>query len=697
MSAEHWQGDSEVNVLDVILDGNAGEDELAEEMNLVSEKMIGKKITGRPKRKTATISKSVSATKSRPRTAATPVTRSNRKRGAPAKSESTGKATSDDGPTPPKKAQARSASSQGRPSQASATQGKRASAVRTAKPQSKAKPVPQQVEPEPEEEEEEEEEIEEVEEEEEEAQEELLEEEEEEEEEVHLSLSAEEEEEAAKEDATHREGITYDIQSEAGSAVSEFTDSNAVMSEAEEEKKKSYGDGREISPIEWDRVSEGGGVGEPEEEKDQTGESALTESHLAKLKYLFRGARFFLIKSNNYENVALARAKGVWSTPPQNEARLNQAFRACDNVILIFSIKESGKFQGFARLAAESTKDHPPIRWVLPPGMTARALSGVFKLDWIDRRELSFNKTNHLHNPWNDNKPVKIGRDGQEIDPRCGEALCKLFPVDENLDLSTVVRKARKAHAYNAQRTESRQPRPSGLGDRGRFMRRPDFGPRRRRTDDRQEFFGGGPPRHKQMRGNMDRGSYRRMDRPPRGGRFGGPRYDGFSNGGFQGPPPGYDGGFQPYHKPPGFGSGPPSYKKSYGSDYQRDYNPQMSRPPPQPMPSYAPPPPTFYEPPPTSYSNYTDRQHEHQTQDYSSSTSSRSRRDSKRSYEQDVDDFLRRTTFGVSKYRERERRDRERDRDHDREREHRDRERERDRDRDREYDRDRHRHRDRR
>ena len=46
-----------------------------------------------------------------------------------------------------------------------------------------------------------------------------------------------------------------------------------------------------------------------------------------KLKYLMRGARFFLVKSNNHENVALAKAKGVWSTPPPNEARLNQAFK----------------------------------------------------------------------------------------------------------------------------------------------------------------------------------------------------------------------------------------------------------------------------------------------------------------------------------------------------------------------------------
>ena len=41
--------------------------------------------------------------------------------------------------------------------------------------------------------------------------------------------------------------------------------------------------------------------------------------------------------------------------------------------------------KGYARVAAESDKNHPPIRWVLPPGLSAKALSGVFKLDWINR------------------------------------------------------------------------------------------------------------------------------------------------------------------------------------------------------------------------------------------------------------------------------------------------------------------------
>ena len=60
-------------------------------------------------------------------------------------------------------------------------------------------------------------------------------------------------------------------------------------------------------------------------------------------------------------------------------------FQRYKNVILIFSVKESGKFQGFARLASEAKHGGPTMPWVLPPGMSAKALGGVFKLEWLNR------------------------------------------------------------------------------------------------------------------------------------------------------------------------------------------------------------------------------------------------------------------------------------------------------------------------
>lgn len=62
--------------------------------------------------------------------------------------------------------------------------------------------------------------------------------------------------------------------------------------------------------------------------------------------------------------MTLSKAKGVWSTLPQNEANLNQAYRESRNVLLVFSVKESGKFAGFARLSTESRRDAGPVSWV---------------------------------------------------------------------------------------------------------------------------------------------------------------------------------------------------------------------------------------------------------------------------------------------------------------------------------------------
>lgn len=145
--------------------------------------------------------------------------------------------------------------------------------------------------------------------------------------------------------------------------------------------------------------------------------------YMTKLNYLFRETKFFLIKSNNVENVRISKQKGVWSTLPQNEQNLNSAYKECRNVILLFSVKESGKFAGFARMAGESRHDVPSVEWELPPGISAKALGGVFEIDWICKKELSFTCTTHLHNPWNEGKPVKIGRDGQEIEPKVAEEL----------------------------------------------------------------------------------------------------------------------------------------------------------------------------------------------------------------------------------------------------------------------------------
>ncbi|TNN48986.1 YTH domain-containing protein 1 [Liparis tanakae] len=373
----------------------------------------------------------------------------------------------------------------------------------------------------------------------------------------------------------------------------------------------------------------------------------------SRLRYVLRDARFFLIKSNNHENVSLAKAKGVWSTLPVNEKKLNAAFRSARSVVLVFSVRESGKFQGFARLASESHHGGSPIHWVLPAGMNAKMLGGVFKIDWLCRRELPFTKTAHLMNPWNEHKPVKIGRDGQEIQPEVGGQLSALFPLDESVDVHLVARRIR-----HKRRTPS-EPRPRG--------RPPQREPGRRRPEEfdlhgRKRPRADGPPDFPQRTGFIQDLRNQPVDR-----RFSSVRRDVFLNGSYNdymrdyhhsvGPPAPW----QTLATYPGVEQPPPHHPPYY----------HHSHPPPPPHQAYHhhhhPPLPPHEAPPP----RFRDKQRAPQHRAFTSSP---------HDYDMRVDDFLRRTQAVVSGRRERERqrererggprRERERERGRDRERE---------------------------
>ncbi|KAM9306842.1 YTH domain-containing protein 1 [Pholidichthys leucotaenia] len=483
-----------------------------------------------------------------------------------------------------------------------------------------------------------EEEEEEEQEEEEEEEEEGMEEEEEEEEEEEDGEKGEEEEEEEEEYERRGEGNDYDTRSEAGDSRSA---SSVSFSDGESRHSGS--------------ASEPSGS-EKKREKLSSSVRAVRkgmENPTNKVRYILKDARYFLIKSNNHENVSLAKAKGVWSTLPVNDKKLNAAFRSARSVILVFSVRESGKFQGFARLASESRHGGSPIHWVLPAGMNAKMLGGVFKIDWLCRRELPFIKSTHLLNPWNEYKPVKIGRDGQEIQPDVGAQLCALFPLDESVDIHQVARRIR-----HKRRTPS-EPRPRGRApQREPGRRRPEeydlHGRKRPRTD--------GPPDFGQRTGFIQDLRNQPADR-----RFSGVRRDVFLNGSYNdymrdyhhnvGPPAPW----QPLAGYPGVEQPPPHHPPYY----------HHSHPPPPPHQPYHhhhhPPLPPHEAPPP----RFRDKQRAPQHRAFTSSP---------HDYDMRVDDFLRRTQAVVSSRRERERqrererggprRDRERDRARDRDRE---------------------------
>ncbi|XP_054034566.1 3'-5' RNA helicase YTHDC2 [Dryobates pubescens] len=130
--------------------------------------------------------------------------------------------------------------------------------------------------------------------------------------------------------------------------------------------------------------------------------------------------RYFIMKSSNLQNIDISQQKGVWSTTPSNEQKLNRAFWASSLVYLIFSVQGSGHFQGFARMASE-------IGCEKSQDWGSAGFGGVFKVEWIRKESIPFQFAHHLVNPWNDNKKVQISRDGQELEPQVGKHLLQLW------------------------------------------------------------------------------------------------------------------------------------------------------------------------------------------------------------------------------------------------------------------------------
>ena len=174
-------------------------------------------------------------------------------------------------------------------------------------------------------------------------------------------------------DDNPRNGKNSPAKSDGGSGRSDISEDEENIGNDEDNKEPEIKEEKKPVPKREKITAPEKSDDEEEETKTssvQTKKKGKSYDYATKLNYLFREARFFLVKSNNAENVVLAKAKGVWSTPPANEGRFNQAFSEARNVLLVYSVKESGKFTGMARLAAASRRDGPQVSWVLPAGMS---------------------------------------------------------------------------------------------------------------------------------------------------------------------------------------------------------------------------------------------------------------------------------------------------------------------------------------
>ena len=84
-------------------------------------------------------------------------------------------------------------------------------------------------------------------------------------------------------------------------------------------------------------------------------------------------------------------------------------------------------------MTSAPSEDNPLPAWSKPLIWEA---SPPFHIQWIVIREIPFNRTGHLKNSFNEGQAVLVGKDGQEVEPRCGQALCEL--IDEEARTQTI-------------------------------------------------------------------------------------------------------------------------------------------------------------------------------------------------------------------------------------------------------------------
>lgn len=143
--------------------------------------------------------------------------------------------------------------------------------------------------------------------------------------------------------------------------------------------------------------------------------------------------RYFIVKSCNRENLELSVQQGVWATQRSNEAKLNEAFDSVEHVILIFSVNRTRHFQGCAKMTSKIGETVGGGNWKHAHGTAHYGRN--FSVKWLKLCELTFNKTRHLRNPYNENLPVKISRDCQELEPSVGEQLASLLYLEPDSEL----------------------------------------------------------------------------------------------------------------------------------------------------------------------------------------------------------------------------------------------------------------------
>ncbi|KJP89804.1 hypothetical protein AK88_00512 [Plasmodium fragile] len=130
--------------------------------------------------------------------------------------------------------------------------------------------------------------------------------------------------------------------------------------------------------------------------------------------------KIFIIKCNQMSNLYLSILYGVWATGKNNTRKFSTLFKENYTVVFLFSVNESGGFQGYAKMVTVPIKNLYENLW----GPITSRLGGNFRIQWIKIAKIDFDAFKNMKNPLNENLPLKKSRDGTELPLHLASIIC---------------------------------------------------------------------------------------------------------------------------------------------------------------------------------------------------------------------------------------------------------------------------------
>eukprot|EP00510_Aplanochytrium_minuta_P004571 CAMPEP_0184009192 /NCGR_PEP_ID=MMETSP0954-20121128/2443_1 /TAXON_ID=627963 /ORGANISM="Aplanochytrium sp, Strain PBS07" /LENGTH=947 /DNA_ID=CAMNT_0026288487 /DNA_START=71 /DNA_END=2911 /DNA_ORIENTATION=+ len=147
--------------------------------------------------------------------------------------------------------------------------------------------------------------------------------------------------------------------------------------------------------------------------------------------------RFFVIRSNSFEQLAASIKHGIWSVHPSLLDRLNEAYFTCRRVILIFTVNDQEQFVGAAYMTGP-VQQHENVPIVETPPQ-AEGVSFIFPVEWTRACTLPYSKTGMLQafvREINRDLPVAFAFEGTMLAPEVGHALLVMLYREPEAEIS---------------------------------------------------------------------------------------------------------------------------------------------------------------------------------------------------------------------------------------------------------------------